>query len=530
MSKIFPSCVNAPGQRRSFDSGQVTMFLALMMGIFLVAFVGFATDYTTYWFQRQAIQSATDATCQAAAMDLYRYAGPDPSPGMNFVPSAGGVSCTASPTAAPCRIAAYNGYNASMFGVTVAMSFPTTEPGVTPGPGVAWPFVKVDITKQAPTYFSGLLTRLSTVNVHATATCGLVSAVGGGDVIVLDPYPQITSVSLTGNANLNVVGGSTVGIQVNADSIRAVSYSGSHALIDMSKGGLDYGGSDLGVTGIESDPGSGHYNGGSEGVWLSPHSAALNPYAGLNPPASVYNVLPMHVPIQVGHTVDGCPDQGGCWEYWPGYYSTSIPPNNTTAIFNAGIYYMDGNVGGAGHTTLRMAKPATAQQTDGVMFYFHTGTFSCTGNCGSSNSTLDPVPSTALTCDGSAPPASLAIPATVTGNVLTAQCTTKGTYYDGGGDTTDSLGTIRGLLFFSDINNSSSPDLGGNAVTVFTGSEYFHDSTYTVTMNAHGNGGGTAYTWGNIVVDNISVVGNGQFNFLLGGANTSPVVRVAMVQ
>src|ERR1700752_3602648 len=92
----------ARSARRRTQSGQVTMFLALAMGIFLVAFIGFATDYTTYWFQRQSIKSATDATCQAAAMDLLKYAVNDQSPAMNFTPGASPLSCAGSPTAAPC--------------------------------------------------------------------------------------------------------------------------------------------------------------------------------------------------------------------------------------------------------------------------------------------------------------------------------------------------------------------------------------------------------------------------------------------
>ena len=223
MSKIGSSREAVEARARLHtDSGQVTMFLALMMGVFLVAFVGFATDYTTYWFQRQAIQGAADSTCQAAAMDLYRYTLNDQSPVMNFAPGANGVNCANAPTAAPCLIAKYNGYNASTAGVTVAMSFPLSVNGSTPAPGVAWPYVKVDITKQAPAYFSSLLTHLTNVNVHASATCGVVSGLGSGQILVLDPYPQITSFTESGGGtSIKIVGGAAVGIQVNSDSFRA---------------------------------------------------------------------------------------------------------------------------------------------------------------------------------------------------------------------------------------------------------------------------------------------------------------------
>src|ERR1051326_549983 len=115
----------------SRDAGQVTMMFAFMMGIFLLGFVGLATDYTNLWFQRQAVQGATDAMCQAAAVDLLLYAQGAQTNTMGFTPSGSVLTCSATPGAAPCKIANYNGFDGTLSRNTITMTFPTTVTGVT---------------------------------------------------------------------------------------------------------------------------------------------------------------------------------------------------------------------------------------------------------------------------------------------------------------------------------------------------------------------------------------------------------------
>jgi hypothetical protein len=76
------------------------MLVALTLAGFMLAFVGLATDYANFWFKRQAVQGAADATCQAAGMDLYLNAVGQQTDNMHFVPGATPILCSTSPTPA----------------------------------------------------------------------------------------------------------------------------------------------------------------------------------------------------------------------------------------------------------------------------------------------------------------------------------------------------------------------------------------------------------------------------------------------
>jgi hypothetical protein len=240
-------------------------------------------------------------------------------------------------------------------------------------------------------------------------------------------------------------------------------------------------------------------------------------------PVAFPNGNPVTVPT------DGCSDNtNGCLEFSPGYYSTGISYSGAkTMLFDPGIYYLDGSLSVTGTATLRMG---THSQKDGVMFYFHQGTLNIGSNTGKTAG-LTSVASSDITCDGALPPGNLGIPALLTGNVLTAQCTSNGTYFDNYADTSDSSGNIRGVLFFQEYSNSSSaPVLYGNNVSMYTGSEYFHNSTYGVNLSLTSGTADALTTWGNIVVDNLTFAGTNEVRVLLGGVGTAPVARIAMVQ
>src|SRR4051812_27518756 len=72
-------------RRDGGDRGQATILVVLMLSLFLLGVLGFAVDYTNIWFQRQQLQTAADAACQAGAMDMYQTASGVTLPNMGFV-------------------------------------------------------------------------------------------------------------------------------------------------------------------------------------------------------------------------------------------------------------------------------------------------------------------------------------------------------------------------------------------------------------------------------------------------------------
>src|SRR5947199_7174505 len=135
------------GLRR--DSGQVTIFVVLALGIFLLGAMGFAVDMANLWFHRQSAQTAADAACTAGAMDLLVDATNGATSQGGFNPKSGAFTCSGSASTAPCQYAALNGYNGANTtpGNDVQVSFPGSVSGVTaPDATLApSPFIRVDV-------------------------------------------------------------------------------------------------------------------------------------------------------------------------------------------------------------------------------------------------------------------------------------------------------------------------------------------------------------------------------------------------
>src|SRR5580698_10314663 len=99
-------------QRMRWERGQVSIVVLLMLSVFVLAVLAFAVDYTNLWFQRQQLQTAADAACQAGAMDMYQLINGASYPPIGFVPGTAG-SCSAYGSAGPsmCWYASKNGLN-----------------------------------------------------------------------------------------------------------------------------------------------------------------------------------------------------------------------------------------------------------------------------------------------------------------------------------------------------------------------------------------------------------------------------------
>src|SRR6266436_9186914 len=99
-----------PRADRACEAGQSTIFVLLVLGVFLLGALCFAFDLSNMWYHRQTAQTAADAACAAGAMDI-------------LVDSQGGAtghqgftlgtdySCTTTSTDSVCQYAAKTGYN-----------------------------------------------------------------------------------------------------------------------------------------------------------------------------------------------------------------------------------------------------------------------------------------------------------------------------------------------------------------------------------------------------------------------------------
>lgn len=557
-----PQPRTAEDQKNHAESGQIMVSLLLMLTLFLLAMVGFAVDFTNLWFHRQAAQSAADSACQAGAMDMAGLVAGLTLDNMGFTPGSSGDCSTSSGAGTICFYANANGYNGS--GLTsgasnsVSWSFPTTVTGVTaPSSAITqYPFLKVAITENVQTHFLYTLMGSSYQKVAAACTCGLVQEKEAAPMVVLNPsvYGAFT---LGGGGKLTIVGGPQRGVQVNSTSTTGLDCKPS-GIINTSAGGPKGTGSDVAIVGGPTTAPTtcygGGFQGGTSGTWSGSSLPISDPYAGVGVPASIKTQAPITGTsgTWVSYHQDGCPDArtshypttNQCIEFAPGYYPNGIQSLDgySTAIFLPGIYYMNGPLKVGGSEYLRNATPCTpscgsktsgmtAQQTDGVMFYFYSGSINfsgCTG-CGSS---IDSVPSTALTCDGSTPNASLHMPANLNGNVLIAQCTQNGTYWDTGGDTTDSRGGpgSRGILAYQDHANTTQPIFTGSGSLSFSGALYFHSTSYTDKLSLSGGSSSGTFVIGEIVADEVSLTGSGAINLALNPAPSVELLKVAMLQ
>lgn len=459
--------------KRTKESGQVMFFTALGLGIFLIGAMAFAIDLSNMWFNRQSAQTAADAACTAAAMDMLvgDTDGTLPS-GANFTPSSKNTyDCSsASPLPAPCSYAALNGYsstisqsnaNSGKLGNNVFIDFPpgSTVPGLSgslpPTSVAAAPLVRVKVTNNISTWFAGMLKGMTKQSTGATAICGVLEATSPIPILVLNPTIS-GALSMNGGGatsktgDIAIAGGPSKSIQVNSSSTSAVSLSGTPS-IDLCAGGGTYCGSSMGVWGSESAPG-GFWNTTTKcssvntlcsatqtaPQWNSPSAPIADPLASVSAPADMGFNGTM-TPTASANPSIGCFDSSGCDEYGPGDYTgvNGISVKHRTAIFDPGIYYIKNGFSVDSNSCV-LPSFATGDGSGGVIFYFadnsslavdsNSGakcpTTAYNGVTGSFNTTAGPAGSplaNGVKCTGtSVIPKN--IPSVLTGSVLLAPC------------------------------------------------------------------------------------------------------------
>jgi uncharacterized membrane protein len=163
-------------RRASSQSGQTLIPIVILIGLFLLAMLGVAADYTQVWAHRQMAQGAADAACEAAAADLYLNAIDPTASGAGGLQSFSWIGadfdCSVGTSSPPCRYALLNGYA----GADVNVSFPNALPGVAPLPAslaTANPYVEVTITDPVSMSFTKMVGAAATVSIKAKAGCGV---------------------------------------------------------------------------------------------------------------------------------------------------------------------------------------------------------------------------------------------------------------------------------------------------------------------------------------------------------------------
>jgi hypothetical protein len=258
---------------------------------------------------------------------------------------------------------------------------------------------------------------------------------------------------------------------------------------------------------------------------------------------------------------------------WQNIGVTTASPS--TAIFDPGLYYLAANGLSFGSGSTARISTATGDGSKGIMFYFSatdslaigssSGSASaCTSvgypyNSGTpsgcivaykidgtlSSAATGYVGSPQLRCpSGSTNPSQ--VPATLAGSILLGPCgNTSGIGASGQYGSPDSN---RGFLFFQSRSLAANGGtctgggggrcaiLGGGGSFIFSGFIYLHKGngatcgTDTSCLTLSGGSGGNSFTIGNIVVDEISMVGSSGVTMILNPSATFSVLRPTLLQ
>ncbi|HYX51997.1 MAG TPA: pilus assembly protein TadG-related protein [Candidatus Limnocylindrales bacterium] len=312
-----------PHPYRASEHGQTMIPIFIFIGLFLLAMLGVAADYTQLWAHRQMAQGAADAACQAGAADLFINAINPTAGGQNGLLPFGYIgtpfNCSTNTATAICRYAALNGYTT---GSNVNVTFPSSLPGVTSLPSAlatAHPYLEVTITDPVAMSFTRMVGGASTVNVTAKAGCGVAPANVPIPLVILHPT-SAASISVSGASLIKVFGGPQRSVQVDSSSATAASVGS----VDLSQGGPSNSGSDFAVLGgPATQPGG--ISLGSTGHYLYPSTPFGDPFSTYNAPSAPSTPGAVN-PVPFG--MNGCPDPNGCVEFTPGDYRSCTSSGN----------------------------------------------------------------------------------------------------------------------------------------------------------------------------------------------------------
>ena len=365
--------------------------MILGLTFFLFAAVGIGIDGSHLYAQRQMAQAAADAAAQAGIMSL--YAGTDTTGSTHYFSTTTGVhTCAASDNGTPCYYAqTLNGFNVS---ATDTVTYEPNPSGLgIPSLSSTAPvnLLRVTVSRSVSTFLMRLLGPTATT-VSTSGTAAIVNTISPVPMVITHPT-MASALDMNGTTSITICGGPQQSIQVNSNSSSAFNPPSS-GNVDLSKAGpADTSGNCTAGTGADF------------GVWGGPSSSSAvllgstGNYYGNNPPipdplsgvaapstsglsARSGSYLCTNTPGG-GHCGD-CPASqfsgtapATCQEYVPGIYSSLNVSGVSSAIFDPGVYIIQGGGFSIKNSTVQMCQSCTADtNTVNGMVIYDTGSSS----------------------------------------------------------------------------------------------------------------------------------------------------------
>jgi hypothetical protein len=341
---------------------------------------------------------------------------------------------------------------------------------------------------------------------------------------------------MNGATTVQICGGPQRSIQINSSS-RAGGYQGK-GTVDLSNGGPSASvcdgttagcctgaGSDFAAFGGPAAP-PGSIKFGATGKYLQPASPIADPLAFV--PAPSVPKVPSNPHGVNGENIskptDGC--TSSCTEYYPGLYVGGLDLTKKTVIFKPGVYYMQGGGFTAKKTTGGgpvAFNGLTTGMCSGCAPDAATGTGMVVYDTGPAGSIPGKNPSGGFTMD--------------TNTSLFLQGSTL-TTTDANGNTVPAA-PYYGILFFEDHTaDANTHTLGqGNASFAWGGTVYItntreimlNDSTHVQAVTYNGGPSGNTLVMGEVIVGQLSMVGNTTFTMYLTPGHYLPIAQVALI-
>jgi Flp pilus assembly protein TadG len=506
--------------------GQAIPLLVLALGLLLLGGLGLAIDGAQLYAQSQLAQVAADAAATAGIMSMFQ--GVNVTGSATYFSTAAAFTCGTSDAKLPCQYARLNGFGAST-NDTVTVDFPICSVAVPCGYETALSTadspnqIRVTITRSVKNSFIRMLGGALATPVKVTSVAAMVSVETPTPILITDPKNSNT-LSMNGTTSITICGGPSRSIEVNSSSASA--YQGGGTIDLTHAGAADPGncttgtGADFGVFGgAYKNPGA--VSLGSTGHYLSKASPIDDPLASVAAPAvPITNGTKSHI----GTGTHGCTASGGCTEYTPGLYTTAtggLTPGNDTVIFQPGLYYVQGGGvdfkqtvgGGANYNAMCVGCLADPDTGNGMVIYDTGPAGSTTGHNNSGGFNI-----------GTKAYLALQGATNTTTNPL-GQVVPAAPYY--------------GILFWEDRTaDTHSHTFGqGNGCFSLVGTIYITnyksimlaDSTHLQSVAYNGTPCSTTIQQGDIIVGQLSLVGNTAITMNLVPYGFTTIRQVALV-